>query len=143
MTTHMQTCSRISSAKERDGRFGNLFIRKDSSSSDSPSKLFVDTAVYTRNRCFCLALSSKAGKNSVLLPTGRFKANRMQGEEMFMASLICNLDVGCEKLLLCKPDLDCIRALHFDTEVNRGLGKCYSWPQEYALNGCTSGASAT
>ncbi|CAN6588886.1 unnamed protein product [Malus baccata var. baccata] len=139
-----EICSRISSAKERDGRFGNLFIRKDSSSSDSPSKLFVDTAVYTRNRCFRLALSSKAGKNSVLLPTGRFKANKMQcEEEMFMASLICNLDVDCEKLLVCKPDLDCIKTLHFDTEVNRGLGKCYSWPQEYALNGCTSGASAT
>ncbi|XP_050140860.1 uncharacterized protein LOC126616732 isoform X11 [Malus sylvestris] len=139
-----EICSRISSAKERDGRFGNLFIRKDSSSSDSPSKLFVDTAVYTRNRCFRLALSSKAGKNSVLLPTGRFKANKMQcEEEMFMASLICNLDVDCEKLLVCKPDLDCIKTLHFDTEVNSSLRKCYSWPQEYALNGSTSGASAT
>ncbi|KAM1407373.1 hypothetical protein ACFX2F_001966 [Malus domestica] len=42
-----EICSRISSARERDGTFGNLFIRKDSSSSDSPSKLFVDTAVYT------------------------------------------------------------------------------------------------
>ena len=38
-------------------------------------------------------------------------------EEMFMASLICNLDVDCEKLLVCKSDLDCIKTLHFDTEV--------------------------
>ncbi|CAN6569507.1 unnamed protein product [Malus baccata var. baccata] len=117
-----EICSRISSARERDGRFGNLFIRKDSSSCDYPSKLFVDTAVYTRNRCFRLALSSRAGKNSVLLPTGRFKANKMQcEEEMFMASLICNLDVDCEKLLVCKPDLDCIKTLHLDTEVNSSL----------------------
>ncbi|BBG98330.1 DNA primase [Prunus dulcis] len=131
-----EICSRISSAKERDGRFGNFFVRKDSKSSNFASQLFVDTAVYTRNRCFRLALSSKAGKNSVLLPTGRFKAMDMQSEEeMFMASLICNLDVDCEKLLVCKTDLDCIKTLHFDTEVNRNFGKCYSWPQEFALNG--------
>lgn len=36
-----------------------------------------------------------------------------------MASLICNLDVDCEKLLVCKTDLDCIKTLHFDTEVIR------------------------
>ncbi|VVA11184.1 PREDICTED: DNA-directed primase/polymerase [Prunus dulcis] len=139
-----EICSRISSAKERDGRFGNFFVRKDSKSSNFASQLFVDTAVYTRNRCFRLALSSKAGKNSVLLPTGRFKAMDMQSEEeMFMASLICNLDVDCEKLLVCKTDLDCIKTLHFDTEVNRNFGKCYSWPQEFALNGGTTDASAT
>ncbi|XP_040367333.1 DNA-directed primase/polymerase protein isoform X6 [Rosa chinensis] len=143
MMTYYQICSRISSAKGRDGRFENLFIRKDSSSADF-SHLFVDTAVYTRNRCFRLALSSKAGKNSVLLPTGRFKAKDMMSEEeMFMASLICNLEVDCEKLLVCKSDLDCIKTLHFDTEVNPSFGKSYSWPQEFALNGCTSDASAT
>jgi hypothetical protein len=36
---------------------------------------------------------------------------------MFMASLICNMDVDCEKLLVCKMDLDCVKTLHFDTEV--------------------------
>lgn len=40
-------------------------------------QLFVDNAVYTRNRCFRLALSSKAGKTSVLRPTGRFKCRDM------------------------------------------------------------------
>lgn len=40
-------------------------------------------------------------------------------EDMFMASLICNLDVDCEKLLICKMDMDCIKALHFDTEVTK------------------------
>ncbi|XP_004309176.1 PREDICTED: coiled-coil domain-containing protein 111 homolog [Fragaria vesca subsp. vesca] len=140
-----EICSRISSAKGRDGRFEKLFITKDSSSGDlEPSHLFVDTAVYTRNRCFRLALSSKAGKKSVLLPTGRFKAKDMMSEEeMFMASLICNLDADCEKLLVCKSDLDCIKTLHFDTEVNPSFGKSYSWPQEFALSGCTSDASAT
>ncbi|PRQ48662.1 hypothetical protein RchiOBHm_Chr2g0113271 [Rosa chinensis] len=37
-------------------------------------------------------------------------------EEMFMASLICNLEVDCGKLLVCKSDLDCIKTLHFDTQ---------------------------
>lgn len=78
MMTYYQICSRISSANKRDGRFEKLFIRKDSSSADlGHSQLFVDTAVYTRNRCFRLFLSSKAGKNSVLLPTGRFKTKDM------------------------------------------------------------------
>lgn len=38
-------------------------------------------------------------------------------EEMFMASLICNMDMDCEKLLICKMDVDCVKALHFDAEV--------------------------
>ena len=38
-------------------------------------------------------------------------------EDVFMASLICNMDVDCEKLLICKVDMDCIKALQFDTEV--------------------------
>ena len=32
--------------------------------------MFIDRAVYTRNRSFRLYLSSKAGKEAVLLPTG-------------------------------------------------------------------------
>ena len=72
-----QICSRILSQKEKDKHFEKLFIRKESNSADSLGQLFVDTAVYSRNRCFRLALSSKAGKNSVLLSTGRFKAMDM------------------------------------------------------------------
>lgn len=37
---------------------------------------------------------------------------------MFMASLICNVDAECEKLLVCKMDLDCIKTLQFETEVS-------------------------
>ncbi len=33
--------------------------------------LFVDGGVYTRNRAFRLFMSSKAGKDAVLQPTGR------------------------------------------------------------------------
>lgn len=72
-----QICSRIASAKLRDERFEKLFVKKDLTSAESHGQLFVDTAVYSRNRCFRLALSSKAGKTSFLLPTGRFKCKDM------------------------------------------------------------------
>ncbi|KAF4400278.1 hypothetical protein G4B88_019487 [Cannabis sativa] len=138
-----EICSRIINGKENDGQLEKLFIKKESNSTDSPCQLFVDTAVYSRNRCFRLALSSKAGKSSVLLPTGRCRAKNMSDEEMFMESLICNMDADCEKLLVCKMDLLCTKILQFNTEVNRSYEQRYSCPQELALNGCGINSSAT
>ncbi|KAA8539966.1 hypothetical protein F0562_026658 [Nyssa sinensis] len=138
-----EVCSRLYSARERDGRYEELFVSKDSSSVDVPCQLFVDTAVYSRNRCFRLPLSSKAGKNSVLLPTGRFKCRDMCDEDMFMASLICNMDVDCEKLLICKMDLDCVKVLQFDTETNSDFHKLSVASREFPLHACTSDVSRT
>ncbi|CAN8302132.1 unnamed protein product [Cochlearia groenlandica] len=111
-----ELCSRIVNAKAKDERLCKLFVHKEA--NDSASILFVDTAVYSRNRCFRLALSSKAGKTSVLLPTGRFKCKDMGEEDVFMTSLICNVESDCEKLLVCKMESDCMKTLCFDTEVN-------------------------
>ena len=36
---------------------------------------------------------------------------------MFMASLICNLDDDCEKLLVCKMELNCVKTLQFEMKV--------------------------
>ncbi|XP_074304718.1 uncharacterized protein LOC141639517 [Silene latifolia] len=130
-----EICSRIRSASETDVRFQHLFINKDSSSAGPPTHLFVDSAVYSRNRCFRLALSSKAGKTSVLLPTGRFKCKDMSEEDVFMASLICNMDDDCEKLLVCKIDLDCIKTLQFDTEIHTTHRMSASILQQYTSNG--------
>uniref|UniRef100_A0A7N1A273 DNA-directed primase/polymerase protein n=1 Tax=Kalanchoe fedtschenkoi TaxID=63787 RepID=A0A7N1A273_KALFE len=116
-----EICSRIDNAKDSEDLFQKLFICKDSASYGSVSQLFVDSAVYSRNRCFRLPLSSKAGKNSLLLPTGRFKCKDMCEEDMFMASLICNLDRDCKTLLVCKMDADCVKTLKFDTEVNQNI----------------------
>ncbi|VFQ67577.1 unnamed protein product [Cuscuta campestris] len=116
-----EICSRIYTSNEMDERFKKLFVFKDSKSVGIPSQIFVDTAVYSRNRCFRLALSSKAGKTSVLLPSGRFKCEDMSEEEMFMASLICNMDADCEKLLVCKMDSDFVKTLHFDTETTENF----------------------
>ncbi|XP_031269541.1 DNA-directed primase/polymerase protein isoform X2 [Pistacia vera] len=138
-----EICSRIRSARERDANFEKLFIKKDSNSAESPSQLFVDTAVYSRNRCFRLALSSKAGKNSFLLPTGRFKCKGMCEEDMFMASLICNMDADCDKLLVCKLELDCVKTLQFDTELHNNYGKYCRTSQEFALSSHSSDVSTT
>ncbi|KAL7229826.1 hypothetical protein ACSBR2_008391 [Camellia fascicularis] len=138
-----EVCSRICSARESDGRLEKLLVSKDSGSAGSPCQLFVDTAVYSRNRCFRLPLSSKAGKNSILLPTGRFKCKNMSEEDVFMASLICNMDVDCEKLLICKMDLDCVKVLQFDTEVNSDFQKQSGASQEFTLNSCTGDVSRT
>ncbi|KAB1204910.1 DNA-directed primase/polymerase protein [Morella rubra] len=138
-----EICSRILIARTSDARFEKLFVKKDSSSTKSSSQLFVDTAVYSRNRCFRLALSSKAGKNSVLLPTGRFKCKDMCEEDMFMASLICNLDDDCEKLLVCKMELDCVKTLQFETELNHNFSTYCVASQEQALNACPSDFTTT
>ncbi|GJX09430.1 hypothetical protein Tco_0199289 [Tanacetum coccineum] len=98
-----QICSRIHCARGRDENFQQLFISKDSSSADVPGYLFIDTAVYSRNRCIRLHLSSKAGKNSVLLPTERFKCKKMSEEDVFMVSLICNMDIDFIKFLIMTP----------------------------------------
>ena len=72
-----QICSRIQNERGRDGRFEKLFILKDRNSSHVNKEVFIDRAVYSRNRCFRLPLSSKARKTSILVPTGRFKCRLM------------------------------------------------------------------
>ncbi|KAI5657830.1 hypothetical protein M9H77_26623 [Catharanthus roseus] len=138
-----ELCSRINTSKEKDDKFKNLFVSKYSSSAGRETQLFVDTAVYSRNRCFRLPLSSKAGKTSALLPSGRFKCRDMSEEEMFMASLICSMDFDCEKLLICKMDLDCVKALHFDSETTSDLHKNSSFAPDYDFDAYTTDASKT
>ncbi|CAN1755315.1 DNA-directed primase/polymerase protein [Linum perenne] len=130
-----EVCSRISALKAKDERYSTLYIRKDSNSTEHPSHLFIDNAVYTRNRCFRMALSSKAGKSSFLLPTQRFKCISMEEEDMFMASLICNVDSDTDRLLVCKMDMECVKKLHFDTEVNYSVTTKYREPSN---NGTSS-----
>ncbi|XP_057871559.2 uncharacterized protein LOC131077968 isoform X2 [Cryptomeria japonica] len=93
-----EICARIANLREVDAKFNQLYVLKNNSLSQICSELFVDSAVYSRNRCFRLPLSSKAGKNSFLLPTGRFRCKNMSECQMFMESLICKMD-KCEKLL--------------------------------------------
>ncbi|KAH6760565.1 DNA primase [Perilla frutescens var. hirtella] len=138
-----EICSRIQNYRESDKKYDKLLISKGSNSADSALHLFVDTAVYSRNRCFRLPFSSKAGKSSFLLPSGRFKCKDMNEEEIFMASLICNLEVDSDKLLICKMDLDCVKALHFETEITNDNQKHSGCFENFDLNAWTSDASTT
>ncbi|KAK9844115.1 hypothetical protein WJX81_004810 [Elliptochloris bilobata] len=68
-----------------------LLVAKDASGART---LFVDTGVYTRNRAFRLYLSSKAGKDALLLPTERFWCG---------AALRSRRDVFAAALVLAEP----------------------------------------
>jgi hypothetical protein len=72
-----QICSRIAAQRAANPNLDKLHIKKDSSYAEPVDQLFVDTAVYSRNRCFRLAFSSKSGKKSFLRATGRFKCKNM------------------------------------------------------------------
>uniref|UniRef100_A0A0E0AJG1 DNA-directed primase/polymerase protein n=1 Tax=Oryza glumipatula TaxID=40148 RepID=A0A0E0AJG1_9ORYZ len=113
-----EICSRIASQRAANPNFDKLYITKDSSCTGRADHLFMDIAVYSRNRCFRLAFSSKSGKKSFLVATERFKHKNMSDKELFMESLICRLDDDCDKLLTCKLDLDCKKTLHFDSEAS-------------------------
>ncbi|KAI8109763.1 hypothetical protein M9434_001042 [Picochlorum sp. BPE23] len=57
----------------------------------------IDTGVYSRNRAFRLFLSSKAGKNISLQPTGRMMkawGNEFPDEKIFMHSLVGHVEDG-------------------------------------------------
>ncbi|XP_042388918.1 DNA-directed primase/polymerase protein-like [Zingiber officinale] len=113
----MEVYSRITSQRGSVPQVDKLYVKKDASSSDRQP--FLDNAVYSRNRCFRLAFSSKAGKNSFLLPTERFKCKNMSKQDVFMESLICRMDCDCSKLLVCQIDADCRKTLCFDFEVQQ------------------------
>ncbi|URE06808.1 coiled-coil domain-containing protein 111 [Musa troglodytarum] len=133
-----EVCSHITSQRGSDPQLDKLYARKDSSSSDF--QLFLDSAVYSRNRCFRLVFSSKAGKNSFLLPTGRFKCKDMTEQEVFMESLICRMDSDCNKLLKCQIDTDCKKTLYFDFEVQQQTSDAL---QHTALNAYRSDFPST
>ncbi|KAK9831167.1 hypothetical protein WJX74_005824 [Apatococcus lobatus] len=72
---------------------------------DGKQASFVDTGVYTRNRAMRLIHSSKAGKTSTLQNTGRFGGASKTSHEMFIRTLICNVEPDC-RLLECFEDAD-------------------------------------
>ncbi|CAM0905758.1 unnamed protein product [Alopecurus aequalis] len=113
-----EICSQIAAQRAANPNLDKLYITKDSSCAEPVDQLFVDTAVYSRNRCFRLAFSSKSGKKSFLMASGRFKYKNMNDKELFMESLICRLDDDCDKLLICKLDLECKKMLHFHSEAS-------------------------
>jgi len=74
--SYPQVCSQIAAQRAANPDLDKLYITKESSSGPV-DQLFMDTAVYSRNRCFRLVFSSKSGKKSFLVPTKRFKCQEM------------------------------------------------------------------
>lgn len=74
--SYPQVCSQIAAQRTTNHDLDKLYITKESSSGPV-DRLFMDTAVYSRNRCFRLVFSSKSGKKSFLVPTKRFKCQEL------------------------------------------------------------------
>jgi hypothetical protein len=72
-----QICKRCNDLRDTDDEISKLFVLQGESRAAHEAKLFVDVAVYTRNRAFRLPYSSKAGKTSLLLPTSRFGSSNL------------------------------------------------------------------
>ncbi|KAK4384928.1 DNA-directed primase/polymerase protein [Sesamum angolense] len=118
----------------KDNSHAGAFVAEQGLNSES-NLMLVDTL---RNESLLsTTLVIKSRKSSVLLPSGRFKCKYMNEEEVFMASLICNMDADTEKLLICKMDLECVKALHFETEISNNIQKYPGFPVKFDLNACT------
>ncbi|XP_054811773.1 uncharacterized protein LOC129312981 isoform X2 [Prosopis cineraria] len=83
----------------------------------------------------------------IRIPKSAFKDNSHAGafvfegeEDMFMASLICNIDADCKKYLLWKTESNCVKTLQYDTEVNYNHENCHKYPLEFTLNSRESDA---
>jgi hypothetical protein len=77
----LQFCSTLRATCDSDPASALLFIWKMGQGSadvgEQPSSLFIDEAVYTRNRAFRLPYSCKFGKRARLLPTSRYKCKNL------------------------------------------------------------------
>ncbi|KAI9159989.1 hypothetical protein LWI28_004026 [Acer negundo] len=101
------------------------------------------------NEDWIIELDSSTGEKFsrhlvIRIPKTAFKDNSHAGafvaeceEDMFLASLICNMDDDCEKLLVCKMELDCVKTLQFDTELHNNFGKHRVASQGFASNACS------
>ena len=81
-----------------------LFINRVANEGEAPEEaLFIDQAVYTRNRAFRLILSSKARKSTLLQNTKRFGGQDLTDRQAFFACLACNVPKGSN--LICVEHL--------------------------------------
>ncbi|KAG0605264.1 hypothetical protein M758_9G044200 [Ceratodon purpureus] len=102
-----EICKRCNDLRDTDDEVGKLFVLQGESRAAHEAKLFVDVAVYTRNRAFRLPYSSKAGKTSLLLPTSRFGSSKLSEREVFTNSLICKVKEECQQLLTFSTENPC------------------------------------
>ncbi|KAH7403973.1 hypothetical protein KP509_15G003100 [Ceratopteris richardii] len=99
-----ELCSKLARQRENDESINSLYVLKGQSCGESSYRLFIDQAVYTRNRSFRLPFSSKAGKTTRLVSSGRFCCKNMSEQEIFEASLICKVGEDCSRFLTFDPE---------------------------------------
>ncbi|OAY76914.1 DNA-directed primase/polymerase protein, partial [Ananas comosus] len=132
-----EVCSQIACARGTAPKFDELYIRKDGSSADKADHLFLDNAVYSRNRCFRLVFSSKAGKSSFLLPTERFKCKNMVKEERSYVSFDAHRSDLCSHTYFSGkspfPALDAFVECIGSVGNVSGKIRCWYWFSEYGL----------
>ncbi|KAL4448454.1 hypothetical protein ABPG75_005673 [Micractinium tetrahymenae] len=91
----LQLCAAAKEQRGEDPRAALLIVKKGEEEA-----LFIDHAVYSRNRAFRLFLSSKKGKQAVLQNTGRYGRAGLTQQQTFEASLITAVEPGA-RLLRC------------------------------------------
>lgn len=102
-----EICKRSNDLRESNDEIGRMFVLQGESGATHQTQSFIDVAVYTRNRAFRLPFSSKAGKTALLLPTNRFRSSKLSEREVFMDSLICKVEEGCQQLLTFNNENPC------------------------------------
>ncbi|KAK9830391.1 hypothetical protein WJX72_011482 [[Myrmecia] bisecta] len=95
-----ELCEAVVGEQSEGNPYNALMVMKDETGTKT---LFVDGGVYSRNRAFRLFLSSKAGRESILRPTGRLMPLASSQRQTFMDALICNVTEGAS-LLRCADD---------------------------------------
>ncbi|BBN17832.1 DNA-directed primase/polymerase protein [Marchantia polymorpha subsp. ruderalis] len=95
----VEICRRIHNQRDANEDYSRLFVLQGESLASYHTELYIDQAVYSRNRSFRLPFSSKAGKAAKLLPTMRFRCSHMEERDIFMDSLICRIGDECDRLL--------------------------------------------
>ncbi|KAE9464829.1 hypothetical protein C3L33_03267, partial [Rhododendron williamsianum] len=125
-----EICSRINNEKGSDRRFEKLFVSKDSSSADILPRFLSILLSIQEIVAFAYLCRQKQGRILFFYLLGDLNSE----ENVFMASLICNMDADFDALELIYP---------FLFQINSEFQKQSSASHEFMLNSCTSDLSRT
>lgn len=89
-----QKLEKLRESRQIDEDLESVFVLK----KDGSETIFVDPAVYTKNRLFRIYLSSKAGRNMFLVPAQVCDFYLKRDQEIFYSSLVGNVQ-ECQRLL--------------------------------------------
>jgi len=100
--------------REKHSQIERLFVKTDKENVS----VFVDLAVYSRNRNFRIYKSTKFGKETPLLLSSQNAFPFKTEKELFLQSLICNVSTPKETHLTFEESVDMNRILPFGRRIN-------------------------